>query len=184
MDTRTEIINIGDGLIREKGYNAFSFSDISKKLDIKNASIHYHFPTKTSLGLAIISDHQSKLDKLIKQNHGKDPLTKLNAFLAIYTTARKLNRICLVGSLATDFYTVEDEIQSALKGLTDSILKWVIEILEEGKNTAAFQFDIDARAKALLIITTMLAAVQITRITNKQDFDLIKQTVINDLIKR
>lgn len=181
MDTRTEIIKIGDGLIREKGYNAFSFSDISKQLKIKNASIHYHFPSKTDLGLAIINDHHSKLDELIKQNQGKDALTKLKSFLAIYSTAKKENQICLVGSLATDFYTMDDEIQRELKVLTNSILTWVIQILEEGKATALFLFTIPTRTKALMIITNMLAAVQLTRLTNKADFEAIKQTIINDL---
>ena len=181
MDTRQEIIKIADQLIRGKGYNAFSFSDIGKELKIKNASIHYHFPSKTSLGVAIIDDHLSKLDDLIKQSRDKDPLTKLNSFLSIYSKAKKGNQICLVGSLATDYYTVENAIQEELKILTDKILNWVIDILEEGKTSKQFHYSIDTRTKALLIITNMLAAVQLTRLTHKQDFELIKQTIINDL---
>ena len=80
MDTKAEIIRISDSLIREKGFNAFSFSDISRQLNIRNASIHYHFPTKTALGVAVINEHLAQLDNLIKANAGKDPLKKLNAF--------------------------------------------------------------------------------------------------------
>ena len=67
MDTRSEIINIADALIRAKGYNAFSFTDIGKQLNIKNASIHYHFPTKTDLGVAIIAQHQKQLSVYVRQ---------------------------------------------------------------------------------------------------------------------
>ena len=181
MDTRTEIIRLGDSLIREKGYNAFSFADISKQLNIKNASVHYHFPTKSALGLAIVQEHHNRLEQLKTKTESKDPVEKLNAFLNIYAVAKSENKICIVGSLATDFYTVEPEMQNELKKLADNILKWVMEILKEGKNKKVFQFNTSERTKALMIITNMLAAVQLTRLTNKQDFKEIKETIINDL---
>ncbi|CAA9474284.1 MAG: putative transcriptional regulator, TetR family [uncultured Segetibacter sp.] len=182
MDTKSEIIRIGDILIREKGYNAFSFSDISQQLKIKNASIHYHFPTKTHLGIAIIHVHRARLEHLVQSGSGKSPLENLNSFFSIYTNAKKEDKVCLVGSLATDLYTVDVDIQKELKRLVHSILKWVTETLESGKKQGVFHFDIDSRVKALMIITNMLAALQLTRLTNKQDFHLIKQTIINSLI--
>jgi hypothetical protein len=102
--------------------------------------------------------------------------------LAIYSTAKEENKICLVGSLATDFYTVDDEIQSSLQRLTDSILKWVIQILREGKAEGLFHFAISSRTKALMNITNTLAAVQLTRLTSKGDFETIKQTIIDALM--
>ncbi|GAA4779348.1 autorepressor PsrA [Olivibacter ginsenosidimutans] len=181
MDTKTAIIKLGDSLIREKGYNAFSFSDISKKLSIKNASVHYHFPTKTALGLAIIQEHHNRLDQLKTKMENKAPIEKLNAFLSIYTVAESEHKICIIGSLATDFYTVETEIQNKVKILADNILNWVMEILQDGKDKKVFLFNISTRTKALMIITNMLAAVQLTRLTNKQDFKEIKENIIHDL---
>ena len=184
MDTKTEIIRIGDHLIREKGYNAFSFADISKQLNIKNASVHYHFPTKTALGLAIIQEHHNRLEELKTKTRSKSPVEKLNAFLNVYAVTKSENKICIVGSLATDFLTVEPEIQHELKRLADNILKWIIEILKEGKSKKVFRFNIAERTKALMIITNMLAAVQLTRLTNKQDFKEIKEAIINDLTQQ
>ena len=50
-DTRSEIIRLGSELIRSIGYNSFSYADISKALNIKNAAIHYYFPSKSDLGV-------------------------------------------------------------------------------------------------------------------------------------
>ena len=183
MDTRTTIIQMGDSLIRERGYNAFSFGDISKKLDIKNASVHYHFPTKTALGIAVIREHLAGLEELKRNTAHKGPLEKLTTFLTIYSRAKSENKVCIVGALATDLYTVEPEIQHELKILTNNILKWITEILKEGKSKGVFHFNMDERAKALMIITNMLAAVQLTRLTTKRDFQQIKEQVINDLIR-
>lgn len=184
MSTRLEIISIGDTLLREKGYNAFSFSDISARLKIKNASIHYHFPTKTALGLAIIAEHRKQFETLTEKNSNKSPLQKLEAFLSIYDVAKSQKKICLVGSLATDLYTVQEEIQQHMKKLVNDILSWVMLILEEGKQKKVFHFTSDTRTKALMIITNMLAALQLTRLTHQKDFLLIRQEIINDLTQR
>lgn len=181
MDTRQDILRLADELIREKGFNAFSFSDIGRSLNLRNASIHYHFPSKTDLGLAIVTMHRAQVADLARRTASKTPTEKLQAFLSIYSTARRLDRICLVGSLATDLYTVDPSIRKELKALADDILHWLTQILEEGKRRRLFHFSCAARTKALLIVTTMLAAVQLTRLTGKKDFQTIQHTLINEL---
>ena len=53
-DTREEIIDLAEDLIRQNGYNAFSYSDIAAMLEVRPAAIHYHFPSKSDLGVAVI----------------------------------------------------------------------------------------------------------------------------------
>ena len=182
METRQEIINIAYDLLREKGYNAFSFSDIGSELKIKNASIHYHFPKKTDLGVAIIKDQQQKLFRLIESSAGREPVQKLKMFLSLYSKTKLENKICLVGSLATDLYTLEAPIRDHLKDFVDHTLQWVITILEEGRKKKVFHFRESGRTKALLILTNMAAGLQITRLTSHRDFQQIQRTVINDLL--
>ena len=181
MTTRENIVQLGDQLIRDKGYNAFSFYDISKELKIKNASIHYHFPTKADLGVSILKNQQKKLYTLIEATASKSPLIKLNAFLSIYSTIKSEGRVCLVGSLATDLKSVDHKIAKELKVLANEILKWVTSILEEGKMKKKFAFEGSGRTKALMIITNMLASLQITRLTNEGDFHTIRNEIIKEL---
>lgn len=181
MTTRESIIQLGDQLIRDQGYNAFSFYDISRKLKIKNASIHYYFPTKSDLGLSILKDHREKLHRLIDSVAKRKPNVKLKAFLSIYSTIQKENRVCLVGSLATDFKTVDGKVAKELRLFAQAILKWVTEILEEGRNDKEFNFSGSARTKALMVIGNMLASVQLCRLTDEKDFYAIQQAVIDDL---
>lgn len=181
MSTRDAIIRLGDELIRDKGFNAFSFYDISKKLGIKNASIHYYFPSKTDLGICVIQQHIDKVEELVQRTKDKDPLTKLKAFLSIYTYTRAENRVCLVGSLATDLHTVEESMAKVLRELVAKILVWVTQILEEGKAKRVFRFSVPARTQALLLVTNMLASLQLTRLTNEKDFVTIKNAIIKEL---
>jgi len=181
MTTRAQILKIGDELIRDKGINAFSFTDISNQLGIKSPSIHYHFATKTDLVLAIIDDHIQKVERLREKSASKDPLSKLQAFISIYSRAKTENRVCLIGSLATDLNTVDKAVKKKLAALAENILNWVTDILEEGKSADVFHFQVKTRAKALTVISNMLASVQLTRLTTNNDFNLIKESLIKEL---
>lgn len=181
LSTREQIIQLTDTLIRDQGYNAFSFYDISKKLKIKNASIHYYFPTKTDLGVALLETHTERLQKLKASVEGKDALTKIKAFLSIYNSIHTEGRVCLVGSLATDLKTVEPRMAKALKAFSNEILEWVTTILKDGKEDKTFSFSETPRTKALMIITNMLAAVQLTRLTGEKDFITIRENVLAGL---
>lgn len=184
MSTRDQIIQLTDALIRDQGYNAFSFYDIAQRLKIKNASIHYYFPTKTDLGIALLETHVQRLHNLQDSVKDKDSLTKIKAFLSIYNTIHEEGRVCIVGSLATDLKTVEPKMAKALKAFANEILEWVTSILKEGRESKAFSFPESPRTKALMIITNMLAAVQLARLTNEKDFIAIRRNVLVNLVSK
>lgn len=60
-NTKERILAVAEALIQKDGYNAFSFKDIATAINIKTASIHYHFPSKEDLGVAVISWHADKI---------------------------------------------------------------------------------------------------------------------------
>lgn len=181
MTTRETIIETADHLIRHNGFNAFSYKDISNKIGIKTASIHYHFPTKSDLGVAAIKEHTQRFEKLKAELYHKSPLAKLKGFLSIYSQIKSENKVCLVGSLATDLNTVDDRVKSELKGFAEDILNWVTEILADGKKQNVFEFQSTPRTKALMVITNILAIVQLSRLTNNEDFEIVRSTILQDL---
>ena len=60
-NTREQIMQRAEALLLQKGFNGFSYRDISAPMGVKNAAIHYHFPTKGDLGVALIEKYHSKL---------------------------------------------------------------------------------------------------------------------------
>lgn len=183
MTTREQIIQSADKLIRENGYNAFSFFDISNIVGIKKASIHYHFPQKSDLGVAVIEEHISRLRSAIDKCKDKGPTEKLDVFISIYSKARTENKICIVGSIATDINTVEENMKTRLKELTSLILEWVMSFLEDGRNEKIFHFEGSGREKALMVITNLLAIVQLSRVTGDEDFNIVKNKIKQDLLR-
>jgi AcrR family transcriptional regulator len=181
MTTRENIVKIANDLILEKGFNAFSFYDLAHTIGIKTASIHYHFPTKTDLGIAVIQQHKERFTALQKQYESKDPLSKLEAFFSIYSRNKSEQQVCLVGSLCTDLYSVDSAIEAELTPLVEDILSWVTVILKEGKKEGVFKFNATPRTKALLIITNMLGILQVSRVTGKPDFNEVKNALLKEL---
>ncbi len=181
MSTRESIIQLADQLIRDKGYNAFSFYDIAKTLGIKNASIHYYFPGKAQLGIAVIEYHSQRLQVLKQDVAGLPPLEKVKAFTHTYAQTHLEQRICIVGSLASALHTLEPAIGQQLKTYSQEVLDWLEDVLEEGQRTGDFVFAVPARTKALMIISNLLAALQLTRLTCAQDFNTIAETIIQEL---
>lgn len=47
--TAKHILDVAQDMVRNRGYSAFSYADISKQVGIRKASIHYHFPSKDEL---------------------------------------------------------------------------------------------------------------------------------------
>jgi TetR/AcrR family transcriptional regulator, transcriptional repressor for nem operon len=184
MNKREQIIQIADCLIREKGYNAFSFYDISKKVGIKTASIHYHFPLKSDLGVAVIEGHIEMISNVIEKHKSKSPTERLDKFFSIYSDINKENKVCLVGSLASNFNTLDEQIQINLIKFTELMLNWVCGFLEEGRNSKVFSFEGSARTKAVMIITNMLALLQLSRLSYKKEFKSVVDIIKLELITK
>ncbi|GAA0881871.1 autorepressor PsrA [Sphingobacterium siyangense subsp. cladoniae] len=183
MTTREHILQTADDLIRKNGYNAFSFVDIANVVGIKKPSIYHHFPHKTDLGVAVIQYHLENLE-MIKQNFkDKSALEKLDKFLSIYLDIKYENKVCLVGSLSTDFNTLDIAIKNKLKEYSDVMLDWVCDFLNEGKKLGTFHFNEAPRTKAILIISNMIAMVQISRLTSDKDFNLVTKSIKQELLK-
>ena len=60
-DTKNQILKRADKLLLERGFNGFSYKDISTPMGIKNAAIHYHFATKEDLGVALFDRYRDVL---------------------------------------------------------------------------------------------------------------------------
>ena len=59
--THSLLLDLAETLIRKRGYDGFSYADIASDAGIRKASIHYHFPTKPDLGLAVLDRYKERL---------------------------------------------------------------------------------------------------------------------------
>lgn len=182
-DTREAILQLGAELIQQVGYNAFSYANISKKLDIKNAAVHYHFPSKTDLYESVVDAHIENYTKMGQEMElaSIPAKAKLEKIISRYSHLVDCDHICIIGAIAADYKTLPEKTRSKVATLVELVLKLVEKTLQEGRKKGEFKFTETARVQTLLIMTNLSAGVQMARITGKKDFETIRRSILRQL---
>jgi TetR/AcrR family transcriptional regulator, transcriptional repressor for nem operon len=185
-DTKKQILDIAENFLLDRGYNGFSYKDISNALGIKNASIHYHFPKKTDLGVTIIRCAKDRFERWAQmlENRALGYAGELAEFCLLFKKyVKNKQQICLGGALETDFKTLPEEMQKEACELASAMLRWLERLLEEGRDQGAFNFPGKANAQALVVMSCLQGAIQMVRVTAPSSFDAaveqIKLSVCN-----
>lgn len=185
-DTKKQILDTAENLLLDLGYNGFSYKDISGAIGIRNASIHYYFPKKTDLGIAIIMRARSRFEKWALALDAevfpyREKFYKYSLMYKRYVDNGR--QVCLGGALETDFKTLPDDMQKETCMLISTMASWLENLLEEGRNGGAFQFPGTAKDQALLIMAGLQGAVQIARVTTPDRFDATVQQILRSIAK-
>lgn len=182
--TRERILELGENLIRTNGYNAFSYQDISSELGIKNAAIHYYFPTKANLGISIIKTNIQRFEEMIDNmnSRGFDEIQQLDTFIKIYIKSHREQKVCLVGALSPAFETLNDSTQIELKKLINIILNWLTDILTSGRQKGLFIYKDTPENRAAKIFSTLVASLQLSKVISF-DFKNICISVLEEIKK-
>ncbi|MFC5848208.1 TetR/AcrR family transcriptional regulator [Deinococcus petrolearius] len=135
-DTAAQILEVAQELVQLRGFNAVSYSDISRRLGIRNASVHYHFPAKTDLGVALVRRYRERLEAQLAaiSSRGLPLPERLDAYLLAYRdVVRPDGRICLCTVLANDFNTLPGAMQAEVGQFFDLNRRWLAAALAEGQ---------------------------------------------------
>src|SRR5438132_13659405 len=104
-DTREEILSCAEELWQRRGYNGFSYHHIAVQLGIRNAAIHYHFPSKESLGVALIQRYRERFRNWFRDaNKIEDAREKLRSYFQLYVNYLEAEcKVCPSGILGAEF---------------------------------------------------------------------------------
>ncbi len=180
--TKETIVLLGDELIRKNGYNAFSYADISKPLNVKNAAIHYHFPTKPDLAASVVDWHTDSFNRFTEKASTKNEADQIKMFLNFYASIQVSGKLCVIGSFATDWNSMDEVVQDKVTEFTENVLSWITKTLSNGKQKNLLTFSAPAKSEALKILTNMCAGTQLARITGSDDFTEIKNSILEQII--
>lgn len=114
MATRERILDTAQELVQLRGYNGFSYADISSDLAISKPSVHHHFPTKADLARELVMRYRERFDAA--RDQGDDPTAdareRLRRYASLYAEVfTRGGRMCLCGVLAADATTLPIEVR-------------------------------------------------------------------------
>ena len=187
MSRADQILDIAQELIQTRGYNGFSFQDISKRLGIKKASVQFYYPKKADLGQKVVHRYSTAFQELtdgLDANPDLDAHGRLNAYLKpFYQVSQERDLVCLCGVLGGEFVSLPAEVQAEVAGFFKQNEVWLAGLLEWGRERDQFHFKMDAMGLAKTFFGALQGALIISRgHEDRAHFDQVSQ-VIRELLQ-
>jgi AcrR family transcriptional regulator len=183
-NTRECIIQTAHRLLLQRGINGFSYRDIAEPLGVKNAAIHYHFPSKMDLIKALIEDNYAVLRKGTAEfmAYGGPARPQLEGLFEFTRHQCACGRpVCMVGALSIDFEELSEGARRALDRFMQDSLAWLAKVLETGRDQGEFDFRGQARSKAAAILATIQGSRQLARIHGMDTLEATFAQIRTDL---
>ena len=165
-ETVTKILNYAQKLIIERGLNAFSYRDISEEVGIQTASIHYHFPTKDDLCLAVTQRFTKNFtDQLASlANSTESGIKRINSYGKILLNAFDDGKgFCLCVSLATDEASLSDDTSKVVKDFFTDSKVWVKQAIKDGQAQGEIVASLNAEKTATAIVSLFEGGLVVAR---------------------
>jgi len=177
-NTKDKILTLAAELLQNRGYKGFSYAHISEELGIKNAAVHYHFPTKADLGTAMITRFREQFQSwtaYLDKKYPEQAKDLLEGYIAVPRSFVKDERlICPLGVLESDFRILPESMQRETRGLSRDMRLWFAAVLVLGREQGLFKFIGPAEDKALMITAALQGA---SLMAGAESPDLFETTV-------
>ena len=167
--TREQILKCAQGLIQTRGYNGFSFRDIANDIGIKSASIHYYYPGKTDLAVAVASNYRAVFLETVQKlaanstSASKTLLAYANLFEA---TLKSENKLCLCGMLASEVNSVDPELRMEIKEFFEEQYKLLDNVIISGQAKDEILTSLDSTNLAKTYLAALEGAMMMARVNN------------------
>jgi TetR/AcrR family transcriptional regulator, transcriptional repressor for nem operon len=169
--TADKILNVAEKLVQSRGFNAFSYQDVSKAVGIQKASLHYHFATKADLGVALIDRYRGNFLEALEGIEEKTPDAKsrLERYAELYGAVLRKKRMCMCGMLATDAATLPKAMRDSVAAFFEENAAWLARVLDEGRKRKELDFEGTAQATAEFFVSALEGAMLVAHGSGKHD---------------
>jgi len=136
MNTRDALLDSAERLARSRGFDAFSYADLSHEVGIRKASIHHHFPTKADLALALITRYRENFAAALSLIANRAPSggERLRGYIDAYRSALLGGRaVCLCVAFSAGRESLADPVLAELNAFHANSASWLQETFEQGR---------------------------------------------------
>lgn len=172
-NTREHLLETAADLLQRVGYASFSFRDLADAVGIRAASVHYHFPTKGDLGLALVDWFRAQdnpdIEQLCKANPNiRDRLLALAEHVAEHTCTS--GKSCPINLLLSEFSVLPEPLQIKVRAWVDDCINGMAAWLDEGRKAGQIAFPGSANDQARLVWSVIEHGTQLARTHSDQPF--------------
>lgn len=162
-DMREAVLAAARATVQARGYTALSFRELAKEVGIKSASVHYHFPTKGDLGVALARRYTEEgaayLEEILAT--APDPRTCFDRYVEIFRAAlANGNRMCLSGVMSAELDDLPEEVRREIDRFPRMNIGWIARVLATIKPSSSEE---ERNERAMAIYAAVAGAQLIAR---------------------
>jgi TetR/AcrR family transcriptional repressor of nem operon len=163
--TADKVLDIAEVLVQTRGYNAFSYADVSKAVGIRKASLHHHYPTKADLGLALVSRYRAAFLGALQtiEEQSESTSKRLERYTELYGSVLRKNRMCMCGMLAADVATLPRPMRDSIADFFTENEAWLTRVLADGRKRGEIDFEGTPASMASFFVSSLEGAMLVAR---------------------
>jgi TetR/AcrR family transcriptional regulator, transcriptional repressor for nem operon len=163
---RDEILDVAEAMIRNAGFNAFSTRDIASAVGIKASSVHYYFPTKVDIGVAVTERYT---DRLLKQLGDPMRFKGVREVVSLYVNAFRESlvrddKLCLCAVLGAEIGGLPQEVGGHTRIFFDRNIAWLRKALSGSSKMSAAE----ANAFAVHLLAALEGGMMLSKSLGKE----------------
>lgn len=177
-DTRKAILKRAERYLQDAGYASFSFRDLASDLGIKSASVHYHFPSKEELGVALLKSYRDKFARWVESREGSGSAkADLLDWFRYYQHLASTGDICPGGAFGAEYSALPERVRNELTAMESEMRAWLRDTLKTGRKQGEIRAEGKIEDQAELVLATLQGGTQVARATgDPKTFDgVLKQ---------
>lgn len=156
-DTRDQILDHAEILMRRRGYAAFSYADLATPLGTTKAAVHYHFAAKEDLARALLGRCIARTREVMAtiREREKTPNAALRVYARIFVDSvdQDLLPICCVS--AADRATLPDSVRPLVRDFMEMQLDWIAGLVRDGTARGSLRSVLSAEDTAMLLFSAL-----------------------------
>jgi len=172
MNMKTQIMSVAQNLIQKNGIDSFSFRTLANEVNIKSASVHYHFPKKDDLIAEIAKNYNQDFFKAlddINQTNASSK-NKLKGLLKLFEATKKNDKVCLCAMLASASDKLDENSNNELNYFFTKLSSWTHDILREAKAKQEVNSSLPIKSLANLLVASLEGALLIDKVNDNHSY--------------
>ncbi|MEM9533844.1 MAG: TetR/AcrR family transcriptional regulator [Pseudomonadota bacterium] len=181
MSRRDDITRVATQAIQSGGLGSVSFRTLADAVGVKSASVHYHFPTKMDLAVAVVEgyaeDFRTQL-KAIERQHSSVS-GRVGGFIDLFEAVLDRDELCLCGMMAADAAALDAPTRRALADFFTDSQAWLTRQLKENK--ADCRLPLPSATLAEVLMSGLEGALLLDRVEDRRDRISAFRTLVSAL---
>ena len=132
QDKAADILDSAERMVRQGGYNGFSYRDVAADVGIKSSSVHYHFPTKEALCETLARRYTQRfIEALGQPSEQSSARSGIEKYISLYHSALVDDGLmCLCGVMGAEYHALPELVRNQAKSFFEENITWLEQVLK------------------------------------------------------